>query len=1021
MPCGIPDYHLNLGALHINAEKTSAYFIPYATKEGAEEGVRETSEYIKMLSGGWDFKFYPSIDLVPDPRKEKLEFTDKISVPSNWQYSIGRGYDVPHYTNVTYPFPFDPPHLPKENPAGVYRKTFILSPKEAEDKDIFINFDGVDSCLYLFLNGSFVGYSEVSHATSRWNISNLVHSGENEIVAVVVKWCCGSYLEDQDMFRASGIFRDVYLISRDKARITDIEIKTEISNNLKLAKISACFKTNSPVKLSYTLENADGDLISYNEATVNDGDEIQIAEIKKPRLWSAEIPYLYFLYIECGSEIIRLPIGIRKIEIKKRVVYINGEKVKIKGVNRHDSHPITGHAVTAEDMIRDLMIMKAHNINAIRSSHYPNDPRFYELTDKYGFYVCDEADLECHGVAGEIYGDDTLLTNDPGWRALYLDRAERMLERDKNHPSIIMWSVGNESGVGTNHRAMRDYFKSRDGERIIHIEDETRRAFHIDEERAKGNFNNVDPKTWREYTEIESRMYPELDELEDYYLKSKKLRDPVFLCEYCHAIGNGPGDIGKYVELMYKYDSFLGGCVWEFSDHSVATGKLRYARPDFIYGGDSGESPHDSNFCVDGLVGPDRKIHTGMLEVKEAYRPMAFSWKQGKLTVTSRRHFRSLDDITLYYTVIRNGKTVDSGSLGDLDIKPGGKKSYTIDVSESGLTVLNISARYNRSYDYADIGYEVCSEQFIISEKFPDANKKSHGNLIFSESDDYYDASFEGGSVRISRKTGLIEGLISYGEEMITSPVEPTVWRAPTDNDRKIKREWLAAGYDKTRIKLKRIYSEKQGSSYSVTAYLTMITKTERELADLIIVYRITSGGIKISMRASLFEDLPPLPRFGFRFNTPERVEKLRYLGYGPMEAYEDKRLAAKLGFYKTTLTENFVDYIRPQENGAHCFCRFADIATHSGTGLYFSGEQFSLSASHFSPEKLTETPHNWELTPDKDGTVIIDYRNAGIGSNSCGPALLPEYTISEQEIIFSFNIRPTLTENALPFSEYRE
>ena len=1020
MPFGIPDYHKDLGSLHINTEPTSAYFIPYTNKADSQTGVRESSKLIKMLSGAWDFKFFSSIDLVPDPRVTNFEFKDKIPVPSNWQYSIGRGYDVPQYTNVTYPFPFDPPHVPKDNPAGVYRRTFTVSEGDLL-RDIFINFDGVDSCFYLFVNGSFVGYSEVSHSTSRWNITDLIKCGENEVIAVVVKWCCGSYLEDQDMFRASGIFRDVYLILRDKERITDIEINTDISSDLKLAKVSAKLNTNKNLILTYTLTDKDGMSVAEGEANVNDGDKITIADVKEPSLWSDEDPYLYYLYLEYGEEVIRLPIGLRKIEVKGRVVYINGKAVKLKGVNRHDSNPVTGHAVTMEDMLRDVMIMKAHNVNAVRTSHYPNDPRFYGLCDEYGLYVCDETDLECHGVVGDIYGDNTPLTTDPAWQALYLDRAEKMIERDKNHPSIIMWSVGNESGAGINHRAIRDYFKSRDNERIVHMEDESRRAQFIDAERAEGNFDNREPSYYREYIDIESRMYPEFDLLENYYLKSENIKTPVFLCEYCHAMGNGPGDIGKYVELMYKYDCFLGGCVWEFCDHSVASGESRYASPDFLYGGDSGEFPHDSNFCVDGLVGPDRKIHTGMLEVKEAYRPMSFSWSDGKLTVKSRRMFKALDDITLYYTVIRNGKTVSSASLGELDIKPLDERTYSIDVERSGVTLLNISARYNRAYDFADIGYEVCSEQFVISESFPIANESTDSAVSVYDDGNSLVAQLEACSLKISKSTGLIESLTSFGEQMITSPVLPTVWRAPTDNDRIVKKEWLGAGYDEIKTALTDINVEAGGSVTSVTARLSMVTKTEKKLGDLTLVYGISAHGVKISASASLSSDLPPLPRFGFRFNTPERVEKLRYFGYGPMEAYEDKRLAAKLGFYKTTLTENFVDYIRPQENGAHCFTRFADVSTHSGAGLYFSGASFSLSASHFSPEKLTNTAHNWELTPDKEGTVIIDYRNAGIGSNSCGPTLLPEYTISERKILFSFNIRPTLTANTLPFGEYVE
>ncbi len=1016
---GIKDYHNDLNTLHVNTEKPHAYIIPYDSESSAYEGVRERSRFFKLLSGAWDFKFYSSIDDVSDPRGEDIDYTEKMPVPSNWQYSIGRGYDVPHYTNVTYPFPYNPPHVPKKNPAALYRRRFTLSGDELAGKDVMLNFDGVDSCFYLFVNGEFVGYSEVSHMTSEWNVSEFIKEGENEITALVVKWCTGSYLEDQDMFRASGIFRDVYILFREKERIEDVFIKTELQDNFKKAKITADIKTNAQRTLSYTLYEKDGAIVSRGQTIVDGEGMLDIAEIKNPHTWSDEDPYLYTLILEAGGEFMRFFVGVRRIEIIKRVVYINGKKVKVKGVNRHDSHPVLGHAVTMEHMLRDVMIMKAHNINMVRTSHYPNDPRFLELCDIYGLYVCDEADAECHGVPN-IYCDNPDLTNNPEWQHLYLDRMERMFERDKNHASIIMWSVGNESGPGVNHRAMRDYIKAHDTSRIVHIEDETRRAHQVDLERESGNLCNVDPSFWREYTEIESRMYPDFNDLERYYLKSEKLRDPVFLCEYCHAMGNGPGDIGKYVELMYKYDCFFGGCVWEFCDHSVATGDYRYSKPDFIYGGDSGEHPHDSNFCVDGLVGPDRKIHTGMLEVKEAYAPIELSYSDGRLTVKSRRHFVSLSDITLYYTVKKNGKIIESGSLGALNVAPGKSESYKLDITPAGFTTLDICARYNRAYPWADAGSEVAARQFIISDKLQSFAAKPCKVELF-ESDELYTVRFGDASVSVSRLSGLIESIVSSGEEMLSAPVTPTVWRAPTDNDRKIKREWLPAFYDKLKVECRLTDVTVGASSVTIKSNLVMVTPEGNDIISLGTAYRISADGIKVSTRATVKEGLPPLPRFGFRFELPEKMENLRYFGYGPMEAYEDKRLAAKIDFYKTTVTENFVDYIKPQENGAHFGCRFADISTHHGNGLYFSAKSFSLSASHYPPEALTEAQHSYELKPSKETTLIIDYRNAGIGSASCGPTLPPEYTISEKEILFGFNIKPMYITNLIPSTEYVE
>jgi len=1018
MPFGINDFHKELLTMHVGTEAPHAYFIPYDTEARAISDCRGASPYFKSLTGEWSFKFFERIYMVPDPRTENIDFTDKMEVPSSWQYSIGRGYDVPQYTNVTYPFPYDPPHVPEDNPAGVYKREFTISEREVEDKDVIMTFEGVDSCFYLFVNGEFVGYSEVSHATSEFNVSRNVRVGKNTVTVVVVKWCSASYLEDQDKFRSSGIFRECFILFRDKKRIEDIFVHAEPDKSFKGGSVTADIKTTREILVEYKLTDGEGAVVAAGEATVNGNATLQIAELKRAHLWCDEDPYLYYLTLTAGNELIRLGVGIRKIEKRGRVVYVNNKKVKLKGVNRHDSHPLLGAAVTTEHMVRDIMIMKAHNMNTVRTSHYPNDPRFYDLCDRYGLYVCDEADLECHGVP-EIYEDDTELTNDPTWEPLYIDRAVLMVERDKNHPSVIMWSVGNESGPGINHKKMQEYIKGRDCTRIIHIEDETRRAYRIDEAKANGEKNlPVKSEYYRSYTEIESRMYPDLDELEDYYLKSNKLRDPIFLCEYCHAMGNGPGDVEKYVELMYKYDSFVGGCIWEFCDHSVATGEHRYTNPNFIYGGDSGEHPHDSNFCVDGLVGPDRKIHTGMLEVKEAYRPLDFTYDGTKLTVTSRRRFTSLSDISLFYTVERCGKIVKSECLGALNIQPEKSASFKISAEACEITTLNVYARQNVDKPWAPIGHPVASKQFIISDVL---KPKPRSVAAYAEErDEAVLISFRECTVKIGKASGLIESITAAGKEMLASPIRPTIWRAPTDNDRKARRAWQASGYDTERTVCTSFKLHKEGVSASADATLEIRNAEAAVLATVDISYSFGEfDGISVECHATVAEGLPPLPRFGFGMKMPEGAECVSYFGYGPYESYEDKRLASRLGLFATTATDNFTDYIKPQENGAHYGCRFANISYHFGQGLYFSAEKFSLSVSHYSPKQLTEVAHSFELVPERETTVIIDYRNAGIGSASCGPTLLPEYTISEREIDFKFNVKPTFVGSISPFDEY--
>ncbi len=1018
MPFGIKDYHKSLQTLHVNTEKPRAYFIPYESEELARLGVRENSQNFIGLSGSWDFKFFNSVSELNELRVIDVIPEEKMWVPSSWQYSIGRGYDVPQYTNVTYPFPYNPPFVPEENPCALYKRKFRISATMMAGRDVMLNFDGVDSCFYLFVNGEFVGYSEVSHTNSEWNITHLVKDGINEIAVLVVKWCSGSYLEDQDMFRASGIFRDTYILLRMKKRIEDFSISVEPSSGLKRATISAKIKIHRIANIKYTLTDKEGGVLATGECEADSNADIKIAEIKNPRLWSDEDPYLYTLIFECEGEFIRALVGVRRIEIKNRVVYINDKRVKVKGVNRHDSNPEIGHAVTMESMLRDIMIIKANNMNMIRSSHYPNDPRFAELCDIYGLYLCDECDAECHGIP-DIYCDNPDLTNDEVWEPVYLDRVERMYERDKNHPSIIMWSVGNESGPGRNHRVMRDYLKRRDKSRIIHIEDETRHAHRTDIERQNGNYDNVDPAFWREYTEIESRMYPNLDDLVGYYLETDKLTDPVFLCEYSHAMGNGPGDVKRYVDLMYKYDCFFGGCIWEFCDHSVSSGEYRFASPRFIYGGDSGETPHDGNFCVDGLVGPDRKLHTGMLEVKEAYRPFDIKYEKGILTITNRRRFLSLCDMSLYYTVEVNAEIKDSGTLGVLDIAPEKSKSYKLPLSPVGVTTLNISVRYNKAYPYAEIGDEVGHEQFVLSRELK-PNFFTRGALV-----EDIDGSFKirAGqlTLEISKTTGLITRLNSAGDELICRPITPTIWRAPTDNDRNIKLDWIKAHYDSVTPKCTSVkYEKNEDNIHIISSHITLDAPSGDSVASIDISYGISDGmGIKICSSVTIKDDAPPLPRFGYRITMPEGAERVRYFGYGPYESYEDKRLASRLALFRTTVTDNHVDYIKPQENGAHYGCIFADVTMPHGNGLYFSAESFSFSFSHYTPEALTSAMHNYELTPDKETTLIVDYRNAGIGSASCGPTLLPEYTILEKSFSFEFNIKPTFATNINPFYEY--
>ena len=1020
MPFGIKDFHKDLTTLHVGCEKPHAYFIPHREKQSVLTLPRDYSPLFKTLIGKWDFRFFPSVTELAERELPDVDFFEKIDVPMNWQNLTDRGYDTPQYTNVRYPFPKNAPNVPEMNPAGLYSRDFTVSEDYINGREVMLTFEGVDSCFYLFVNGEFAGYSQVSHMTSEFNVTKLLRRGKNNIKVLVLKWCDGSYLEDQDMFRASGIFREVYLLARAETRIDDVFVKCDTTDDFKLATLTAELVTNKKAEVTYTLLDKEGCEVFSGKADANGKVDITLGEIKNPKLWSDESPYLYSLLLECSDEFIKIPVGVRRIEVKDKVVYLNGKNIKARGVNRHDSNPYLGHATPMEHMRRDLLIMKAHNVNTVRTSHYPNDPRFLELCNEYGLYVIDEADMETHGYG--TYRYDNLPTVDPAWLPAYLDRAERMLERDKNQPSVIIWSVGNEAGCGENLIAMGRYYKKRDPRRLVHDENHSRMAREAEMEKAKPGSSSagaipegVRTEHYRDHTDIESRMYPSPAEIEECYLKNERMTRPFFLCEYCHAMGNGPGDLADYQRLIDKYDSFFGGCIWEFLDHSVAIGDLKYQKPSFVYGGDFGEFPHDAEFCVDGLVYPDRRPHTGLLEAKEAFRPFDLEYANGGLTVKSKRRFEKLSDLSLVYTVERFGKVVYTGKITALDVEPKGEKTYTLDLPEiSGFSTLNISVRQNTATEWAPAGYEIGAEQFILSDKKLDL-PATRDAVEISESPARYTVSFGECEVAIGKVSGLIESIISNGKDMICEPVTPIMWRAPTDNDRKIKLTWRQQCLD--RLVCHGLGTEIDGNT--VKAELVLAANGQTPAARISVKYVFDGNGIKISAHTEINRELTYLPRFGFKFTAPEEFEDLSYFGYGPHEAYEDKCLASRISLFKTTVTDNFEHYVRPQENSAHASCKWAALSSVTGYSLFFAAEKFSLSASHYEPHYLTGFGHDFELVPQRESTVIIDYRTSGIGSNSCGPALNEKYRISEKEFDFEFSVKPEAAGNRVPEAEY--
>ena len=1001
MPLNIPNYHQSTETLHVGCEKPRAYFVPFPCGCASKNAERGESTFFKSLCGEWSFKFFKSVNDVCDL---STEGSDKLTVPMSWQMALGRGYDVPNYTNVNYPIPYDPPFVPDENPCGLYSRKFTV-PAAMAGKKIYLNFEGVDSAFYVWVNDEFAAYSQVSHMTSEIDVTSLVHAGENEIKVLVLKWSDGTYLEDQDMWRMSGIFREVYLLFRDETHIRDIFVHCDLDDSFTDADFTADVDVTGKATVEWTLDCPCGETIFSGKCDVDESGKIVVPTIKNAKLWSDEEPNLYTLTLHCGNEYITLPIGARRVEIKDGCVVINGKKVKAKGVNRHDSHHLLGHATPVEHMVRDIMIMKAHNVNMVRTSHYPNDPRFTALCDKYGIYVCDETDLETHG-ARPWYA----LSRSPEWEGEYVDRVQRMVERDKNHPCVIFWSLGNESGWGQNHVAMHTWIKSRDTSRIVHYEG--------------ANYDYNDCKYLRDVTDIESRMYPSPTWC-DNYCKAPERDEPLFLCEYSHAMGNGPGDLRDYWEVIEANDNFFGGCVWEFIDHSVAIGD-KYGDPSFTYGGDFGDHPNDGNFCVDGLVYPDRRVHTGLEELKQAIMPVAVrEVKPGTVAIKSRRYFKSLSDISMAWTVKVDGKAVKSGVHPNLDIAPEAEEVFEIvpenELPACGTVTLDLSFRQNKPTEWADVGYEVGFAQFIYerAEKIKAAPALYPVELC--ENREEYTVTVGETVYKISKFSGMITDICDNGEHLITKPVVPQIWRAPTDNDRNVQWDWRNSSIHNAKVKCYSTEVVKADENEAVILSKISLAAAPNEVvlrAD--ITYTVKYGmGIKIACDVKWNIQKKHYPRFGMRLTMPEGAEQMRYFGYGPNESYVDKRLASKLGEYKSTVTENYEPYVFPQENSSHWGCRWADVHTVAGHGFLFTScEPFSFNASHFSPEQLTETRHHYELKREPETTVMLDMRMDGIGSNSCGPELAEKYRFNETEFSSSVTIKPVFAAEVNPYRE---
>ena len=1006
----VPRYYEDLSVLHENTMPARAYFIPASKRMDNLVEHREESDRMQLLNGTWKFQYFNSIYDVQEPFFEKdydTENFDEIQVPSVWQMA---GYDTHQYTNIRYPFPFDPPYVPQDIPCGTYAHTFVYHKDENAPK-AFLNFEGIDSCFYVWINGSYVGYSQVSHMTSEFDITDLLRDGENSIAVLVMKWCDGSYLEDQDKFRMSGIFRDVYILKRPKQAISDYHIKTRIEDML--AKVEIEMKFYSPLNVKISIEDRNGAVVALG-SIAEEG--TAVLEIASPELWNTENPYLYKLILETENEVIVDHIALRKIEIKDQVIYLNGQKIKFRGVNRHDSDPVTGFTINPEQITTDLTLMKQHNFNAIRSSHYPNAPFFYEMCDKYGFMVIDEADIEAHGPFMIYRKEDTdynrfkrwneKIADDPVWEEAIVDRVKLMVERDKNRFCIVMWSMGNESAYGCNFEKALEWTKNFDPDRITQYE--SARYRNYDE---TYDYSNLD---------VYSRMYPALSEIQEYLDKDGS--KPFLLVEYCHSMGNGPGDFEDYFQMIQDNDKMCGGFVWEWCDHAIAHGTAENGKTIYAYGGDHGEEIHDGNFCMDGLVYPDRTVHTGLLEYKNVYRParvISYDKESGELVLHNYMDFDDLKDyVKISYELTQDGLVISKGKLPEVSAAPHseGKINLKINVPESGKCYLKFIYHLKKELPLLDEDHILGFDEIEVSQK--DAKCQlaekwvektvTDSELQVSEDDTQIHIKGREFAYTIDRRTALFTEMKFAGREYLNHPMELNIWRAPTDNDMYIKSEWKKAHYDKayTRAYTTEVVQGKHG--VKITSHASVVAETVQKILDVTITWKIEAAGkIDADIAVTKDDEFPDLPRFGVRMFLDKKLSAARYFGMGPQESYCDKHQAASHGLYHANVDDLHEDYIRPQENGSHYDCEYVEL-NNSRYGIVVSAEKaFSFNASYYTQEELEKKTHNYELTESDSVVFCVDYALNGIGSNSCGPVVLDQYRFDDVLFRFQFTLIP--------------
>lgn len=1036
--------HENPKTTHVNTLPDRAYYIPFGKNDEITENREDSSLYLS-LNGEWHFGYYSCPSKLPEEymlNSFNANALGTIHVPGCWQT---QGYDKNHYVGAKYIIPCDPPHVPMNNPCGLYIREFdYYASKEFPVAELV--FEGVDSCYYLWLNGEFIGFSEVAHAASIFDITKHISYGRNRLVVLNLKWSVGTFFECQDKLRMSGIFRDVYILKRSGNRITDYTAGVDLDDDFEGAQIEFSPQfSNDESTAELMLLDPDGAVTS----SVSDVRSPVRMKIEAPILWTAETPFLYTLIITSGNETIIQKVGIRKVSAESGVIKINGKPIKFKGVNRHDSNPKTGYYVSRQDMITDLQLMKKHNINAIRTSHYPSSPLFLEMCDKYGFYVMSESDIETHGMAfseadpflnePNIFSKNCPVLNDnPEYLEIIMDRTRKNVIQNINHASIVIWSLGNECGWGHNFEEAGRWAKNYDKARLLHYESlypamgstpdfgmlDMISRMYISPEWIKCRYEGIP------YDIKKEKISPPDPDTEAFYIESIK-RKPFLLAEFTHAMGNSCGDAEDYFRLMYKYERFAGGFVWEWCDHAVFAGTTEDGKPKYIYGGDFGDFPTDYNYCIDGLCSPDRKPHTSLIELKNVFRPIRATYSDNRLLFSNMLDFCSAQDvIEVSYTINQHGIIIESGVLALPDTKPHETSSIEFPwcATNSEAVYLRISYKAKYSTELISKGYELGFDEIRLPSaeiasplKNTSADKESEIELKELASEIIISGSGKNGRYRYiySKELAAFSQMYIQNLALLEKPIEFNIWRAPTDNDRgrgagMTMAKWTDLGYDRAEIEARSTEVVKKSGCISIESRIKMVSIAMRPLVSATVTWNIFNDGrITLGISATRPGQFIYLPRFGVRLFLSSAKDNIQYFGYGPTESYSDKHNGTWHDMFTAKTEELFEDYIRPQENGSHFDCEYLKLTDDRGLGLVISSDKqfstFSFNVSNYSQEQLTEKKHNFELVRENIIYVCIDYKNSGVGSCSCGPDLSEQYQMNDSEFSFSFCIDPCI------------